>query len=101
MGTHTPYFATTVIENNDITDDGMNLISSSENMSNLVRLYIDGNLNTDDGFDALGNSENLKQLEYPEFERDEVEIEMVDEEEEFEDIEIEDVEEEEILEDNE
>ena len=44
--------------------------------------------------------EYLKQLEYPEFERDEVEIETVDEEEEFEDIEIEDVEEEEILEDN-
>jgi hypothetical protein len=70
-------------------------------MSSLLRLYVDGNLHTDDGFDTLGNSEYLKQLEYPEFERGEVEIEMVDEEEEFEDIEIEDVEEEEILEDDE
>ena len=70
-------------------------------MSNLIRLYIDGNLHTDDGLDTLGNSEFLKQLEYPEFERDDDEIEIIDEEEELEDIEIEDVEEEEILEDDE
>ena len=88
-----------MIENNDITDNGMNLISSSENMSCLIRLYIDGNHHTDSGFNALGDSEYLKQLEYPEFDRGEIEMEVAEEEEEFEDIEIEDVEEEEVLED--
>ena len=68
-------------------------------MSCLIRLYIDGNHHTDDGFNSLGDSEYLKQLEYPEFDRDEMEMEVAEEEEEFEDIEIEDVEEEEVLED--
>ena len=39
-----------------------------------MRLYIDGNHHTEDGFNALGDSEYLKQLEYPEFEREEVKL---------------------------
>ncbi len=90
-----------MIEYNDVSDIGMKTIAESENMGNLLRLYIEGNPYTDEGFNALGESEFLKQLEYPEFVREEAIEEIEEEEEEFEDVEIEDVEEEEDLDDEE
>ena len=90
-----------MIEYNEVTDVGINSIASAENMSSLVRLYIDGNHHTDEGFNSLGDSEYLTKLEYPEFDREETEMDVFEEEEEFEDIEIEDVEEEESLEEEE
>ncbi len=75
-------------------------IAESEIMSNLLRVYIEGNDYTDDGFYALGESEFLTKLEYPEYEREEEEVEEEDEEEEFEEVEeIVEVDEEEDLDD--
>jgi hypothetical protein len=90
-----------MVEYNEITDEGLQAISTSELMSNLLRLYIEGNPYTDDGFTLLAESEYLQQLEYPEFTREEAEEEVVEEGEEFEDVEIEDVDEEEDLGDDE
>ena len=89
-----------MVEYNNISDVGIKAIAGSENMSNLLRIYIDGNLYTDEGFNALSESEYLEKLEYPEFEREEAIEELIEEEEEFEDIEIDDVEEEEELDDD-
>ena len=90
-----------MIEHNNISDEGLKLIASSDKMSNLLRIYIDGNSYTDEGYNALGDSEFLTQLEYPEFEREEVIEEIEEEEEEFDEVEIEDVDEEELLDDDE
>ena len=72
-----------MVEYNNISDEGIKLIAESENMSNLLRVYLDGNPYTDEGFNILGESEYLEQLEYPEFEPEESIEEFVEEEEEF------------------
>ena len=89
-----------MVEYNNISDDGIKGIASSENMSNLLRVYLDGNPYTEDGFNILGESIFLESLEYPEFEREEAIEEIEEEEEEFEEVEIDDVEEEEEINDD-
>ena len=65
-------------------------------MTNLTRLYLDGNNYDEEGLDYLRQSDFLEQLEYPVLEREEEEEEFEEEdEEEFEDIEEEDEEDEE------
>ena len=78
--------------------EGIEAICESENLSNLLRLYIEENNYTEEGFDLLGEAEHLMNLEYPEFDREEEIEEEEEEEEEFEDVEdIEEIEEEEDL----
>ena len=88
--------------------DNINSISSSIvdvygcNISSKVGMFFDYSLGvsvSESLWRQCSITEYLKQLEYPEFDRGELDVEETEDDEEFEDIEIEDVEEEETLDD--